>query len=178
MDTTGRPSYIFQFICAPGTSVEQNLMTQPTSAEPRQRRGADPHSRARVAAPKHHSEGLADPAGHVGELHAPRLQERRHQLMSAELGDVQSQLDVIMEGIMSTDHIPKGLSTPSHLSPATFNQSWPRTLDCSRFESTAHQCWQSLLNSQVPAASHILKGSWKKQLCPFLAQLVCRSCAA
>ena len=36
-----------------------------------------------------------------------------HQLMSAELGDVQNQLDVIMEGIGATDLIPKGLSTLS-----------------------------------------------------------------
>ena len=51
---SGRPSYIFQFCCTPGTPVEQNrpqghlqLLTQPTSAEPRQRRDADSRSRRR-----------------------------------------------------------------------------------------------------------------------------------
>ena len=34
-----------------------------------------------------------------------------HQLMTAGLGDVQNQLDVMMEGIGLADHIPKGLST-------------------------------------------------------------------
>ena len=36
--------------------------------------------------------------------------------MSAELGDIQSQLNVVMEGIGPTDHTPKGLSTLSQFS--------------------------------------------------------------
>ena len=38
-----------------------------------------------------------------------------YQLMTAERADVQNQLDVIMEGIGPTDHVPKGLSTLSQL---------------------------------------------------------------
>ena len=45
-----------------------------------------------------------------------------HQLMFAELGDIQSQLDAIMVHPESVFALP----------PATFNQSWPRTVDCSR----------------------------------------------
>ena len=40
-------------------------------------------------------------------------EEFLHQLMTAERADVQSQLDVIMEGIGPTDHVSKGLSTLS-----------------------------------------------------------------
>ena len=40
-------------------------------------------------------------------------EEFLHQLMTAERADVQSQLDVIMEGIGPTDHVPKGLSSLS-----------------------------------------------------------------
>ena len=41
MDNTGRPSYVFQFFCAPGTPVE------PTRAEPARCRGGDSRSRRR-----------------------------------------------------------------------------------------------------------------------------------
>ena len=45
--------------------------------------------------------------------------------MTAERADVLNQLDVIMEGIGPTDHVPKILSTEPvfALSPATFTQS-------------------------------------------------------
>ena len=85
MDTTGRPSYVFQFFCAPGTPVEQNrpqgqlqLLTQPASAEPALRRGRTSRSRRRRSRTITPEPRCRRPsiAGHAEELHAPRLQDK------------------------------------------------------------------------------------------------------
>ena len=69
MDNTGRPSYVFQFFCAPGTPVEQTrppgqlqLLTQPAAAEPARYMAVPLAPVEEGAALLHHHEALTSTA--------------------------------------------------------------------------------------------------------------------